>query len=387
MTTTILTGLALVAVTSMAQAQVLASDDFSYVGALTLNGWGAHSGAGNKLVMSDGSVATLDQSGGSGEDVNVAFAPQSATATTYASFTLNVPSGSPVNPDANGLYFAHLKDSGFSFRARTGLVVPAGLGDYGLAINADNSALGAGVTWGADLSFNTDYTVVISFNAATGDGTLWLDPVDASSMSIVDPSTAVGGLMEAFALRQSNDYTGFITIDNVVAGSSFADVSGGGGPSGPGAGYCAGDGSGTACPCANNNDGSNGAAGCANGVNTGGGLLSGSGTASVMGDTVVLTASGVQAGQPGLFFSALNAVNGGAGNVFGDGLRCAGGSLVRLGIVAADAGGVATSNPGVGSGLVGGDIRRYQYWYRNPAASPCSASFNLTNGYEITWGM
>ena len=32
----------------------------SYTGALTANGWSAHSGAGNKIINSDGDVATLD---------------------------------------------------------------------------------------------------------------------------------------------------------------------------------------------------------------------------------------------------------------------------------------------------------------------------------------
>ncbi len=211
----------------LASGQVVASDDFSYVGALTSNGWAAHSGAGAKVVMSDGSVATLDQSSGSGEDVQLVFAPFGATDTIYASFTMNVPSGNPVNPDVNGLYFAHFKDANFAFRARTGLVSPVGGGDFGLAINGDNSALGAGATWATDLAFDTDYTVVISWDAATGAGTLWLDPVDMASTSISHTGAGTGDLMEGFALRQSNDYTGFITVDNVLVGNSFADVAGG----------------------------------------------------------------------------------------------------------------------------------------------------------------
>ncbi len=39
----------------------------------------------------------------------------------------------------------------------------------------------------------------------------------------------------------------------------------------------------------------------------------------------------------------------------------------------------------MGAGLATGDIGLYQYWYRNPAGSPCGAGFNLTNGLEITW--
>ena len=38
------------------------------------------------------------------------------------------------------------------------------------------------------------------------------------------------------------------------------------------------------------------------------------------------------------------------------------------------------------SGLAAGDVKRFQYWYRNPGGSPCGSQFNLTNGYEITAG-
>lgn len=159
--------------------------------------------------------------------------------------------------------------------------------------------------------------------------------------------------------------------------------------SGPAVGtpFCFGDGNGTACPCANNNDGSNGGAGCANSTNAGGSNLDALGAASVSADSVLLTATGVPAGQPGLFFRADNSLNGGNGIIFGDGLRCAGQNVVRLGTVFADASGVADSSAitTAGSGLAAGDTKSYQFWYRDPAGSPCGAFFNLSNGYEITW--
>ena len=36
-------------------------------------------------------------------------------------------------------------------------------------------------------------------------------------------------------------------------------------------------------------------------------------------------------------------------------------------------------------GVVAGDAKRYQIWYRDPNTSPCGAQFNLSNGMEITW--
>jgi hypothetical protein len=156
-------------------------------------------------------------------------------------------------------------------------------------------------------------------------------------------------------------------------------------PPAPGIAYCYGDGAGTLCPCGNDNDGSNGKAGCANGFSAGGAAVTGTGTASVSNDTVVLSAIGLQPNQPGLWFQANNAVNGGLGNAFGDGLRCAGGQIVRLGIVLSSAAGGSTSPAGIGSGLSAGDTKRYQLWYRNPGGSPCGTAFNLSNGYEIHW--
>src|SRR4029079_17831326 len=95
-----------------------------------------------------------------------------------------------------------------------------------------------------------------------------------------------------------------------------------------GTGFCFGDGSGTACPCGNNSaPGSK--AGCLNSFGQGA-VLSASGAASVANDSVVLLASGMPASTSALFFQGTSPQTGGAGAVFGDGLRCANGTVVRL---------------------------------------------------------
>ncbi|MCH7904721.1 MAG: PEP-CTERM sorting domain-containing protein [Armatimonadetes bacterium] len=214
----------LVASSVTAFGQVFVFDNFNYNGALTDNGWTAHSGAGNKVIMANGSFATLEQSGGSGEDVNMSFAPQGATARTFAGFDVNVATADLSILDGNGNYFAHFKDSGFAFRGRTGVVQPPAGRGWGLAINANSSALGSGATWVSDLMFDTWYRVVISWDAGTGEAELWLNPTVESDPSITHTAASTGDLIEAFALRQSNDYTGFQGIDGVVAGGSFRDV-------------------------------------------------------------------------------------------------------------------------------------------------------------------
>ncbi|MCB9916053.1 MAG: hypothetical protein H6828_13065 [Planctomycetes bacterium] len=171
---------------------------------------------------------------------------------------------------------------------------------------------------------------------------------------------------------------------NTVAGPASFDVSIVG-PAEPGTAFCFCDGSGAAAPCGNPGAAGNG---CANGAFAAGGHLGGAGTALVGSDTVVLSGSNLAPNQPGLYFQGDNAINGGLGVVFGDGIRCAGQNVVRLGVRAADASGNSDTTgitvSAVG-GVLPGDLRHYQLWYRDPAGSPCGSFFNLTNGYSIQW--
>ena len=73
------------------------------------------------------------------------------------------------------------------------------------------------------------------------------------------------------------------------------------------------------------------------------------GLASVSADTLVLRTTGLEPSNTGLYFQANNAVNGGAGNPFGDGLRCAGQNVVRLGVETPDGSGAASWGPGLGA--------------------------------------
>ena len=149
----------------------------------------------------------------------------------------------------------------------------------------------------------------------------------------------------------------------------------------PSGAYCFGDGSGAPCPCGNA-----GAAGrgCANSASAQGAVLSASGAPSVSGNTLVLSGASLAPGQPGLYFQGDNAVAGGAGVPFGDGLRCAGGGVVRIEVVAADATGASATSIDIAAktGVTAGQTKRYQLWYRDPNGSPCGTGFNLSNGLE-----
>lgn len=148
--------------------------------------------------------------------------------------------------------------------------------------------------------------------------------------------------------------------------------------------YCSGDGRAGVCPCGNPGGAGHG---CANGATTSGARLSSTGTTSLATDELTMSCSGLVPNQPGLYFRGINAVNGGAGTPFGDGLRCAGGGVLRLQVRFADATGNSSMTIPIGAASLAqpGDQHYFQCWYRDPVTSPCGAGFNLTNGLAVHW--
>lgn len=151
--------------------------------------------------------------------------------------------------------------------------------------------------------------------------------------------------------------------------------------------FCFGDGSGASCPCGNSSS-MGSSAGCMHSLGAAGRLRA-SGVASVASDSVLLRGEAMPSSSA-LYFQGTTRSGGGAGVTFGDGLRCAGGVVVRLGTKANAAG--ASSYPASGDAPVSvaglaspGDVRTYQVWYRNAAGYCTSSVFNLTNGLELAW--
>jgi hypothetical protein len=150
--------------------------------------------------------------------------------------------------------------------------------------------------------------------------------------------------------------------------------------------FCSGDGSGTACPCANPGASGNG---CASSVSPTGARLASSGSASMSNDSFALVGT-LMPQSFALYFQGTQRLAGGAGLHFGDGLRCVGGSIIRLG-TKLNSGGTSTY-PAAGDPPISvrgansaGAVRDYQVWYRNAATFCTTATFNLTNGLEATW--
>jgi hypothetical protein len=148
---------------------------------------------------------------------------------------------------------------------------------------------------------------------------------------------------------------------------------------------CDADGTGTPCPCGNE---SGPGSGCLNSLGDSG-RLSALGTAGIGNDTVEMRATGLP-DSFALWFQGTQAVGGGAGAAFGDGLRCAGGNVWRLATKPIFGGASVlpeTGEPSISTlGVLSGPGQMfYQVWYRNPAAFCTPSTFNLTNGLSIVW--
>jgi hypothetical protein len=152
--------------------------------------------------------------------------------------------------------------------------------------------------------------------------------------------------------------------------------------------YCPGDGSGTACPCGNNSATGAGQ-GCLSSLGQGA-VLSSSGVPSVSNDTLTLTCSGLPNGTAALLYQGTATSGGANGTVFGDGLRCVGGTIVRLRSQSATGGSASWPTTGQTSLSQAGSVpansqRDYQVWYRNSASFCTPSTFNLSQGLNVVW--
>ncbi len=216
------------------------------------------------------------------------------------------------------------------------------------------------------------------------DGTIWDSPVN-----LAEAGTGMGS-QDAFYIENGPTTPGCYFFGTAQPLASFwleLTATNACAPASPGVVFCPGDGTGTACPCANNGSAVNG---CANSQFATGAHIGATGVASISSDSVQLVTTQTPNSSV-LFFQGTIQQSAGAGVAFGDGKRCAGGTVIRLGTKNAVANMAAYpvgADPKVSvRGLVTVvGTRTYQGWYRNAAAFCTASTFNLTNGLQIAWG-
>lgn len=233
------------------RADILLLDDFEYSEGplvdVSANSWALHSPEGQRgLLVGEMGVALLSQIDSvTGEDAHRLLSrsinPLTDSVTTlYAGFTVNF-SSLPIGEgtrSAVGSFFAHFRPGNLNEAfARVGANmegVPAGdTSQFRLAV--------ANEGWGADttvehptpLHLNVSYRVVVGLDLAEDRTTLWIDPVDESSISVTatDPMSYDAGIISSFALRQG--YTGLtfdygtfgaLSIDDLVVATRYSEV-------------------------------------------------------------------------------------------------------------------------------------------------------------------
>lgn len=223
----ILSFLACIAGAGTLPAEVLFSDSFTYpdgnlVGAAG-SPWGTHGGSGAAAVLS----GQLEVSRSREEDVNVSLpgAPiaGSSAPVLYASFNVRF----TALPSNLGSYFGHLNNTGARCRIWAA-ATNAATGQFRLGVGNSTAATATSGQLASDLSLNTDYLIVVRYELTTGLSTIWLNPTDEADPGVTaadSPGTSLPNI-STFAFRQAGGI-GIMLIDNLLIGTSFADVTGG----------------------------------------------------------------------------------------------------------------------------------------------------------------
>ncbi len=115
-----------------------------------------------------------------------------------------------------------------------------------------------------------------------------------------------------------------------------------------------------------------------------GAVISSNGATSLAANAFELEVTGAIPNQNGIFFYGPTQVS----VAFGNGLRCVGGSVQRLPVVAADFLGDVTysvdfANLPSGGAILPGSTWNFQFWYRDPAAG--GAGFDLSDALSVTF--
>lgn len=209
-------------------SRIVLSEPFDYVdGSLVQNSarlWTTRAGTPNQMQMVQGTALVT---GSQSEDV---IAPliggpydRGGSTVLYASFDVTF-IGLPTGTDI----FAHFSGTNAAdLRARVLTSTNAPSGFFRLAVANTNSTPATVKEYPLDLSLDTVYQVVVSYDVANGTSKLWVNPASGGSWV-----SAIDGVLPTainyFGLRQpgnpSNGRIGDIRMDNLLVGLSFEEV-------------------------------------------------------------------------------------------------------------------------------------------------------------------
>lgn len=303
----------------------------------------------------------------------------------YGTLMLDLPDGSVL--------FSHFSQQLYVYRPTGGPIAAGKPTIISVTQNGDGSfhlvgtllnGISEGATYGDDFQMNSNYPLV-RLNEAGGN-VYYARTYNWSSTGVMTGSTPVSTEFRLPASLPPGTYT-LEVVANGFASDPIPLVQ-------PVTPTCFGDGTDAICPCFNFGDTGKG---CNNSASTGGSLLTSTGSPSVSADTLVFNASGEMPAALSIVLQGNVAI---PQVVYGDGLRCTGGSLKRLyvknavnGVITAPVGvepSVTAASAALGDPLSSGVTRIYQVFYRDPSPSFCTtppgSTFNISNGLSVIWG-
>ena len=221
------------------EAAVLLEENFTFTGALTLNGWTAASGGGTNVINASTpglSYTGLPSSGvggaasmtTSGEDDRKTFTSQGGD--VYASCLVNLSAA-----QATGDYFFTLSSGTTGFVSRV-FAKTSGVG-FVLGLSKSTTTVAYDTT---TLNFNTTYLIVIKITKNSGSTTddvssLWINPILGSVEStalLTSTATNDQSTVDSIVIRQGTAANApTLKIDSILVGTTWADVT----PSSPSA--------------------------------------------------------------------------------------------------------------------------------------------------------
>lgn len=223
------------------EAAVLLEENFTFTGALTLNGWTAANAGGTSVI--NASTPSLSYSGlassgiggaasltTSGEDDRKTFTSQSGD--VYASCLINLSAA-----QATGDYFFMLSSGTTGFISRV-FAKSSGSGFVlGLSKSTSTATYGSTV-----LNFNTTYLVVIKIakNAVTTSddvSSLWVNPVLGgleTTPLLTSTTTSDQATVDSVIVRQGTAANApTLKVDSILVATTWAEVTPAGGASSP----------------------------------------------------------------------------------------------------------------------------------------------------------
>ncbi|WP_228444712.1 T9SS type A sorting domain-containing protein [Chryseobacterium shandongense] len=201
----------------------VASDNFSYNGALTSNGWVTHSGTAGQLTANG---STVNLVAGNSEDANLAFSSTytiASGAISKADYSATINVASATGLTTTGDYFLMLGGTaGTSVTFFYGrLYIKGTATGYTLGV-LNNSGGTATPTYGTEIPYGTPANITVTYTVDTTSTPTNVATLQINSQPLLTNSTgtsAAATQLASVAIRQagnSTSGTGSISIDNLV---------------------------------------------------------------------------------------------------------------------------------------------------------------------------